>query len=113
MKVAQKEKNGVVICAIAGEINIDTVEGLKKVFQNLLENKIRKVLLNFDKVEYIDSLGIASLVELSRGLREIEGVLFLSNLSPNIRPIFSITKLDQVIIIYDTEEEALKEFYGY
>ena len=35
------------------------------------------------------------------------------NLSPNIRPIFGITKLERIFHIYDTEEEALRGFHGY
>lgn len=113
MKVSQREKDDVVICDISGEINIDTVSGLKGVFKDILDKNHRKVLLNFDAVEYIDSLGIASLVELAKALSQAQGVMFLSNLSPNIRPIFGITKLERVFHIYDTEEEALRGFHGY
>ena len=113
MKASQREKDDVVICDIAGEINIDTVMQLKSLFKDILEKNHRKVLLNFDQVEYIDSLGIASLVELAKALSETEGVMFLSNLSPNIRPIFGITKLERIFHIYDTEVEALRAFHGY
>ena len=113
MKVSQREKDDVIICSISGEINIDTVAELKTVFRGILDKNRRKLLLNFDQVEYIDSLGIASLVELAKALNESQGVMFLSNLSPNIRPIFGITKLERIFHIYDTEEEALRGFHGY
>ena len=113
MKVLWKEKSGVMVCYAKGEINIDTVSELRAAFSHIIDNKFRKVLLNLNELEYIDSLGIACLIELSKKLAEIEGVVFLSNLSPKIRSIFTITRLESRFKIYDTEEEALKDFYGY
>lgn len=113
MNIRQREKEGMVICDISGEINIDEVPGLKKQFKKLIDKKVRKILLNFNKVDYIDSLGLAFLIELSKDLRNINGTLFMSNVPPKIGSIFSITKLDKVLKIYDTEEEALKDSYGY
>ena len=113
MKVTRKEQDDIVICYIKGEINIDTVSVLNDTFKDILAKNYRKILLNFDQVEYIDSLGIASLIELAKNLSEVQGTVFLSNLSPNIRPIFGITKLERIFYIYDTEEDALRHFHGY
>ncbi|HEC69046.1 MAG TPA: anti-sigma factor antagonist [Candidatus Omnitrophica bacterium] len=113
MQINQKTKNGVVVCYLKGEINIDTVPKLKETFEIILKNKFRKVLLSFKGVEYIDSLGIATLIDFSKRLLKREGILFLCELSSNLRSIFGITKVDKVFKIYETEEEALKEFYGY
>ncbi|UCC94561.1 MAG: STAS domain-containing protein [Candidatus Omnitrophota bacterium] len=112
MKVVQQEKKGILICYIKGEINIDTVSQLKKVFKEIVDKAYDKVLLNFEKVEYVDSVGIASLVELSKKLRDKGGLVFLSNLSATLRPIFSITKLEDMVKIYEREEEALKYLSG-
>jgi len=113
MQISVKEKNGVDICYIKGEINIDTSSQLKKVFGEFIVKKSRKILLNFKDVEYIDSLGIATLVGLMKSLREIQGTMFLCNLSAKLGPVFGITKMDRVLRIFETEEEALREFYGY
>lgn len=113
MHIKQKEKEGVVLCYIKGEISIDTVPQLQQVFKRLVDNKARKILLNFSEVSHIDSSGLASLVKFSRNLKDIHGVVFLSNLSPKIKTIFGITKLVNMFKIYETEEEALSDFYGY
>jgi anti-anti-sigma factor len=113
MHITQKEKNGVSVFYLRGEISIDTVPRLKEAFKDTIGKKSRKVLLNFEEVGYIDSLGIATLIEFSKNLKAIEGVVFLSDLSPKVRTIFGIVKLEKMFKIYETEEEALKEFYGY
>jgi len=113
MRLAQKVKGDVVVCNISGEINIDTIENLNKIFKKIVEGNSRKVLFNLKDVEYIDSSGFACLVKLSRDLSAIQGVLFFSNISPKIRSLFAIIKLDRAFKIYETEDEALKDFSGH
>jgi len=113
MQIKLKDSDGVAICCISGEVTIDTAPELKKTFKKIIDNKTRKVLLDFRGVDYIDSSGLASLIDFSRNLKVIQGMVFMSELSPKVSSIFSITKLDKVFRIFDTEEEALKSFYGY
>jgi anti-sigma B factor antagonist len=113
MKILQREKNGILICAIQGEINIDTAGQLQKTIQDIAEHKSRKILLNFSEVEYIDSLGMSSLIALKKNIEAMQGVMFFSNVSPKILSIFGITKLEKVFKIFETEREALEGFDGY
>ena len=113
MQVKQTQKEDAVICAIIGEINIDTVDRLKTIFEKLTSAKSRKVIFNFEKLEYIDSAGFACLIRFSQDIKNIQGILSFSNLSPKIRSLFAITKLESIFKIYETEEEAIEDSYGY
>jgi len=113
LQVKQKVKGAVTICSISGEIPIDTVEDLKKKFKKLVTDKTRKVILNFKDLDYIDSAGLASLIQFSKDLKGIQGAVFFSNLSPKIISLFAITKLENAFPIYETEEAAVSDFYGY
>jgi len=106
------KKDDITICYINGEINIENLARLEEVFRDFIKQKARKVLLNFDKLDYIDSAGLACLIEFSKDLKNIQGVVFLSNLSPKVRSLFAITKLESAFRLYETEEDALKDFYG-
>ena len=110
MRIRQKEKEGVKLFFVSGEINLNTVSELKKAFKRLLKEKRDKILLDFKDVEYIDSTGLASLIELSNNLKELHGVVVLSNLSLKIRSIFDITKLEKAFKIFENDEEALRYF---
>ena len=113
MKIKKEKRNDVTVCSLSGEINIDTVPQIKTVFKEILDHKSRKVLLNFKEVEYIDSLGVASLLEFLKKMKEIDGMVYLSDISPKVRTIFNIIGLENVFKIYNTEEEALRDFGGY
>ena len=113
MQVKQKEKDGVVVCSVHDEINLDNVDDLSKVFKKIVGAKSRKVLLDFQDLNYIDSAGFAALIRFSKDLKEIEGVLHICGLSPKIRSLFAITRLESAFKLYENEEEALKDFCGY
>lgn len=113
MKILRKERNGVLVCSIKGEINIDTAGHLQSITKDVTEHKFRKVLLNLSEVDYIDSLGMSSLVALKKKIEEMQGVIFFSNVSPKILSILGITKLEKIFKIFETEEKALESFDGY
>ena len=110
MELRREKKNDVTICCIVGEININTVPDLKVIFNGIIEEKLEKVLLNLEEVEYIDSLGLATLLFFDKGLKAASGKMIISNIIPKVGSIFKITKVDQVLTIFDAEEEALKHF---
>ena len=70
----------------------------------------RKLLLNFANVEYLSSAALGKLITLNKKVRGAGGQLALCNIKPEIKEVFSITKLDKVLKIYDGEESALDSF---
>lgn len=110
MQVKEKSVGEVVVLELSGEIDINTSPQVRKVFDRLIKQEIKKVLLNFAEVGYIDSSGLATLVEMLQRLRRLQGALRLCNLSEKVRGLFEITKLDKLFSIFANEEEALKGF---
>ena len=79
--------------------------------QLLKENKTR-LLLNLAQAPYIDSNGLAMLLFIQRELKKVSGVLKLTGLSPGLKKIFEVTKLDTTMAVFESEESALKAFEG-
>ncbi len=110
MEIKEREVNQVNILELSGEIDINTSPEVRKVFDRLIKEARKKVLLNFAEVVYIDSSGLATLVEMLQRLKRLGGVLRLSNLSEKVKGLFEITKLDKLFNIFPSEAEALKDF---
>jgi anti-sigma B factor antagonist len=110
MQIKIEEKEGVKVCYAEGDIDINTSPQVKKAFDKLVQTKNEKVLINLQEVGYIDSSGLATLVEILKNFKSYNGRLKLSNLSNKVRSLFEITKLEKLFDIMDTEEEALKSF---
>lgn len=103
-------KNGLTVCHIEGEIDINTSPGLKKSFDKLLSGKAPKIIINLSKVTYVDSSGLATLVEILKNMRAYGGKLKLSDMSSKIKSLFEITKLEKLFDIVATEADAIATF---
>jgi len=110
MQVAITQKEGISIARVDGEIDINTAPQFKKAFERLMKEKDARVVINMEKVGYIDSSGLATLVELLKNFRKINARLKLASLSVKVRSLFEITKLEKLFDIADKEEEALSAF---
>ena len=110
MRIKQLENNGILVCYLSGEMDINTSPEAKKVFDKIVSSKKEKMIFNFKDMSYVDSSGLATLVEMLKGLRGYGGALKLTNLSVKIKSLFEITKLDKLFDIIPEEEDAIKAF---
>jgi anti-sigma B factor antagonist len=110
MKINQEQKNDVMICKIEGEINLNTSPELRKIFDTTINKNIKKVLVDFSQVGYIDSSGLATLIELFQRLKKIDGKLRICDMQDKVKNVFEITKLHKLFEIYDSQEMALEGF---
>lgn len=65
------------------------------------------ILVDFEKVDYISSMGIGTLISLCRDIREKNGNFILYGIRDSVREIFERTHLDKRLIMCATQNEAL------
>ena len=105
MDIRTNEKEGVLFVEVNGEINISSSPELKRAFDKV---QTAKVVINLSRVGYIDSSGLATLVELLKKIKGKGGTLGLTNVSDKVKGLFEITKLDKLFGMYPTDDLALK-----
>jgi anti-sigma B factor antagonist len=104
MEVKSSQDEGVMVYVVDGEINITTSPDLKKYFE---KQSAKKVVVNLEKVGYIDSSGLATLVEILKKTKAQGGSLGLAGMSDKVKSLFEITKLDKLFLIFPNQQEAL------
>ena len=104
MEVKTFEKDGVLVFQVDGEINISTSPELKKQFE---KQTSKKVVVDLLKVGYIDSSGLATLVEILKRTKSQSGSLVLAGLSDKVKSLFEITKLDKLFQVSASQDEAV------
>lgn len=112
MKINVKEKGGVQILEVSGEVDFYTSQALREKFLDLLEKKCPKLLVDLKKVSYIDSSGLATFVEGLQKMKQYGGKLVLVGLAPAVRGVFEIAKLDLIFSLVDSEEKAFSALAG-
>jgi anti-sigma B factor antagonist len=97
------------ILDISGDIDLAHSSEVRRiVLIEFREKRTPKVILNLLQVNYIDSSGVASLVEGLKASRDVGSRLILFGLSPIAHEVLQLSKLLTIFEIYDTEEKALE-----
>ena len=97
------------IVDISGDIDLAHSSEVRRiVLLEFRERRTPKVILNLLAVNYIDSSGVASLVEGLKASRDVGSRLILFGLSPNAHEVLQLSRLLTIFEIYDTEEKALE-----
>ena len=107
MKIQQKEKDGVTIFELSGELDFHSSPQFRDKLQETTDKQAPKLLVNLKKVSYIDSSGLATFVEGLQKIKRYNGKLVLSELTPAVRGVFEIAKLDSIFTLANTEQEAV------
>lgn len=109
MNVATREIGNTTIVDVTGDITLYNSPQVRKVLLNLLEEKrALRVVVNLENVRYIDSAGVASLVEGLKASRNLKSWFALYGLSRTTREVLELTRLIKVFEVYGSEEEALR-----
>src|ERR1035438_6090965 len=106
MQCTEKTENGTTILNLAGEIDLQHSPELRKILQEKVKAKCPALLIDFSGVEYIDSSGLATLVEYRRDSAKYDGTLALAGLNNRVRTIFELVRLNEIIPIYPTLADA-------
>ena len=113
MICSHRIENKVCLISIEGNIALDGVNEAKSYMKPHLDNPdINGLVINFDKVNFIDSSGIGLIVSIFKTMQQKEGKFALTNLSKKNEEIFSITRLNKILEIFPTEGDALSAVQG-
>jgi Ca-activated chloride channel homolog len=87
-------------------------ERIEMVCQELLDRGVRRIVINFEETELINSIGISILLGVIETVNNARGGLVLSNLNESNRELFEMLGLGSHVEMADTEELALLRLSG-
>jgi anti-sigma B factor antagonist len=108
VEIVEKTEKDVLVLAVKGEIDLHVSPALRTVLKAKAQAKTPRLLLNFAEVAYIDSSGLATLIEYYQLARAYQGKFGLCNLGLSVRSSIELVRLTEVFSIFSNEAEALK-----
>jgi anti-sigma B factor antagonist len=109
--IVEKMVNGVMLLDLRGRITLgEETEALRGRVRQLVEAGHTRIILNLEEVNYIDSVGLSTLVASYTSARKQGGDLKLLHLTKRVHDLLQITRLSTVFEIYDSLEEAQRSF---
>lgn len=106
MNLETREHNGVTVVSLEGEIDLQHSPSVRKQLMELMFAR-RDVLVDMGAVAYIDSSGIASLVEAYQMARKNATRFVLVAVSQPALRVLQLARLDKVFTLADSVETAL------
>lgn len=97
LDIKSRHENDAWIVKLTGELDISCAEELKNVFDKNIEEKFSDIRVDMSNLQYIDSTGVGIIVGAMKKLRNGGKDIFLQNPRDNVKKIFRITGLDQII----------------
>ncbi|HWY39704.1 MAG TPA: STAS domain-containing protein [Chthoniobacterales bacterium] len=84
---------------LEGEIDLHRSPRVERSLASMIKRKPNHLVVDLSGVTFIDSSGVAVLIRALQNVRQYGGKLTLSGMNDKVRPIFEITRLDQVFVI--------------
>jgi anti-anti-sigma factor len=110
IRVTTREENGIGIMELEGDVTNSAEEAMEAAYEEMNTAGLRKILLNFSKVEYINSAGLAIVIGLLSKSRKEGRELRACGLTPHFQKIFDMVGITKYVPHFETVEAALKSF---
>lgn len=107
MKIESRETNDAVVVALSGEVDLQHSPLVRKHLMDLMFAR-RTVVVDMNDVAYIDSSGVASLVEAYQMARRNGTRFVLAAVSAPALRVLQLARLDRVFALADTVEAGLR-----
>lgn len=107
MTTTTRDENGTTIVDVVGQIDLENSPTLRKTLLDSLKRTTR-LAINLGEVKYIDSSGIASLVEVLKEARHSDKRLVLFGVTMAVREVLRLTRLSTIFDIRESEQKALE-----
>ena len=107
LKLGHYNKDGIEVIDVGGKIDISTAPRLRELLIDLVSKDNHQLIVNLERVEFLDSTGLGVLVGGLKRVRAHDGSLDLVCTQERILKIFRITGLTKVFGIHQTVNQAI------
>ena len=95
------------VVRIMGEIDHHTTGEIRNQIDSvILKGGIKKVIFDFNKVNFMDSSGIGLIMGRYKLMRAIDGKVIVFGAGENIKRLFDMSGINKIIRYFNSEEEA-------
>jgi anti-anti-sigma factor len=112
MEIRESTEDGVRVVALEGSLDAPSAAEAEDVFLRLLNEGADRVVVDLAQVEYVSSAGIRIVIMLHKGLEKRNGRLALCGLTPFVKDVFAITRLNELLAVHETRDAAVDDLAG-
>ncbi len=111
MNLAVRDVDGITVVDVDGRIDsVEAANSMGETLKNCISEGKVKIVINLEKVDYMNSAALGSLISTRKSTKEKDGGLKLASLQSFVMEVFKKSQLVQLFDIVDTVENAVKAF---
>ncbi len=110
MEISTSESGDVRILSFQGNLDTNTAPDAESEINGLIDGGAQKLLVNFEKLDYISSAGLRVLLATAKKLKASSGDLKICCLNQTVQEVFDISGFATILSVASSEEEALGAF---
>ena len=110
MIIDETTEDGIHIVAPAGRIDTTTSGGLDDVLRRLVDDGVRRILVDFSDVDYISSAGLRVFLVLAKRMKDEQGRLVLCGLPQPVRQVFHLAGFMPLFTVEPSRAAGLASF---
>ncbi len=95
------------VISLEGEIDLHESPNVRETLRPLIEKKVPRIYVDMTEVSYVDSSGLAVLIDAMQRIANYGGKFGLIGLRPAVRTVLEIARLDQVFRVYPDRAAAV------
>ena len=112
LEISEREREGIILLDLKGRLVAGEEVGLfRTAFERVSQTEAPKLILNLHAVDYIDSLGLGTMVMCYTRLQKVGGLAKLAQLNRRNLELLLLTKIDTIFEVFDDETEAVNSFF--
>ncbi len=110
MEIAVSDAGDVKVVRIEGRLDTQTSADAQTQLTRLIDQGATKVVVNFEKLDYISSTGLDVLLKAAKQLKGNSGELRICSLNEFVQEVFEISGFCTILSVFNSESDALSRF---
>jgi anti-sigma B factor antagonist len=107
MNIETEQVQNTTIVSPHGDIDTQQSTRLREELKSILNSTTQQIIVDLSGVKYIDSSGIATLIEALQICKQGDKQFALCGLNSGVRSVIELARLDTIFVIEETREDAL------
>jgi anti-sigma B factor antagonist len=109
MKVHHRFIDSVALVAVEGDVDMYSSPDLRQTLQRLTSDRVKVIAVDLSAVDFMDSSGIATLVQALKEARPYGGEIRLARPGGNVMRVLKLSNLTSLFPVFETVDEACAE----
>jgi anti-sigma B factor antagonist len=95
---------------LGGRLDCNSAPDLEEALNNLIDTLHLNLVINCEKLEFMDSTGIKVILSALQKARNMDGDIRLTCLKPEVKEVISTDEPSNIIMFFDSEDDAIKSY---